>query len=82
MVGAKLLEVRLIPDRMTPEHMARLMELVLLFGDLAILIASNHMAVSVELVRGWIDAAESFGLQAWCDGCASTEITIMAGVVQ
>ncbi|WP_286694058.1 hypothetical protein [Spongiibacter sp. UBA1325] len=55
----------LIPERMTPGHMARLMELLAVMGDSALSIAAIHMGVSVLRVRDWIAAAERDGLLAW-----------------
>ncbi|WP_320838485.1 hypothetical protein [Zhongshania sp.] len=75
----------MIPDRMTPEHMARLMELVVALGDVVILVAANHMAVSEELMRSWVCSAEVFGLHAWPQKgatCGELETKTMAGLAQ
>lgn len=81
-----LQEALLIPDRMTPEHMARLMELIIAIGDAAILMAANHMGVSADLMRSWVRSAEVFGFKAWGqqNGAigADLEIKTMAGLAQ
>lgn len=63
----------LIPERMTPGHMARLMELLAVMGDSALSIAAMHMGVSVLRVRDWIAAAERDGLLAWGTAVAGVE---------